>query len=327
MRCDWAVSNFANSARDEELTKNLINAQIYLPLSLVMSRRRNYCLEFDPNLRIHIALNKSTEAKTGFRSVVPDLPTPGSAPNSASVALRPIHMLKVVTKGDLRAHSLDDIERIIPWNSTQQALEFTDDAGQPRLVLADKAIVEKIYPASDIMTVLGFVPTHSIRPDDFEGHHYFVAPHAEGTGRNKVVTKKTEQGYTLVFHTLANAGRYDRYLLISLISDGIKKFGVIYATPEGILKLSLLYHTNYQRPIEPVNMYPMSATEITAGADKLVSKFSANLAELTLDDTHEQQVREYLRLLQSGVPVTPQSIPRIIPKPPPTDDFMSALGI
>lgn len=255
-----------------------VNRQIYHS----MSRQTNFDLKAPAGgLTVKIVLQKTTDECMSFTQTYPDEET--GQP-------RQVRTAKVLAINDVTPRSLEDVERVIPWNSVQKSHSYRDADGVPQLMCVEEALKGKVFTKSSVMAIVGILDASQIRPRMYDGSHYFL--NVQSDSKTKSAAKIDRQGYGLYYYLCRN---YEKVIFVKFISGEREKFAVIYADDE-CLMLSILIHETYQRAPPEVTMEPVaSEASGNAAAEKLIKIFS--LPELDpdmLQDSYELWIKQYL---------------------------------
>lgn len=275
-----------------------------------MSRQSKFTLKFKGGLAIKINIAKSSDPKTSLRQTFPD----------ESGENRSVRTVKVLAIDDVKPQSLEDIEKVIPWNAVQTSYPYRDEEdGHERLLHLDDKVRCKIFTKSEFMNFIGFLDNGEITPNMYAGDHYFLKIQVDT--KSKKACKVDEQGYSLLYYILAE---HDKAGMVKFISGDREKFGVIYRVGDGLM-LSLLIHNNFQRAAPEVERIPL--LKATALADKMLSNFSLRGfdPEMT-NDRYEAMLKTYIDEL-THIAAGGKIKPRLKIKTPVSfeDDFFSQL--
>lgn len=285
-----------------------------------MSRATKYTLELTlPNgqkMKGGIKIGKSTDAPTSFTQTYPD-------PQQASVAgaepdARRVRTAKVLTSGDIIPKKKGDIEKVIAWGDVQTSYVHRHADGETYLTV-DKKVRGDIFKRSTRMTGMGFVPSSEFAPHMFVGSHYFMTPQIER--KAKAPDEADHKFYTILYNTLA---KHPLSLLVKFVSGDREKYAVIYHHGE-ILMMSILIHTNYQRPAPQVQLMQVDQKKLDLMSAKVAKALAIQLELEKLVDVYESLLIEYIEKLKHAhrTGVKPTVTPRVVAKDP--DDLFDML--
>jgi non-homologous end joining protein Ku len=250
-----------------------------------MSRQTKFDLTFPQGgLSVKVGISKSSDAKTGLRQTYED-----EAGDN-----RQVRTAKVLTIDDVKPQSLEDIEKVIPWNAVQSSFPYRDEEdGQERLLKLDDKAQCQLFKKSNRMNVVGILDQTAVTPNMYSGDHYFLTIQVDS--KSKKAEKIDQQGYSLIFYILAEC---EKVVLVKFVSGDREKFGVIYRVGDGLM-LSVLIHSNYQREAPEVERLPMPKVMAKAHSEKMLAMFALRRLDAdTMMDKYEDSLKAYIEDLK-----------------------------
>jgi len=239
-----------------------------------MSRQTKYELMFPKGIKCAIALQKSTEATTGFKQGKDG---------------RSVRTIKVLTTDDAKPTSLEDIEELVEWGELQTYFPYRDESGEASLLEIDKKALQAMFKNSNSMKVEGTMTKTCVMPFMFTDSHYFV--NVQRNTKTKTLPAADLKVYTVIYHYLM---KKDLYLLVKFISSNREKYAVLYADPASSgIRMSILVHSTYQR--ERNGKYMTKVADPVMYGEKLFKEME--LSELDpedIKDDYEERVRKYI---------------------------------
>lgn len=269
-----------------------------------MSRQEKFDLKFsEGGLTAHIRIKKATEAKESF---------------SQTVEGRPVRTVRILAKEDVKANSVDDIERVLPWFGADSTYKYHDEDGQEQMLVIDKSIMDKLFMKSSTMNIIGFVDKNAISPRMYDGFHYFVELQVDS--KSKTTSINDRQAYSILHYVCVTE---QKCILVKYVSGDREKFALIYPDSDKLM-MSNLIHENYQR--DGVEVPREQIPNIDQFAKMLLDTFSIRkLDKNTLIDQYELKLKEYIESMKQAPGAV--KLPFKITTEPlnKADDFLSML--
>lgn len=198
---------------------------------------------------------------------------------------RPLNRIYVLGKlGTNGVHDVEDIERVVPWNSWQTYLNtgtsckpVLEEMSEDLQLLMEK---DKIKNKSKTIHSYSIHKLNTLKPYQFTGRHFHTYPH---TQKDKT-SKKNHTIYQVLYEFLM---QNDSYLKITYFSKG-EETGALYPD-NGVLRISGIHATN------DINN-PMMYVSVNVG-DKVISSSFAKFEKLvsSTEAYFELEWRDYMR--------------------------------
>jgi hypothetical protein len=262
----------------------------------LMSRQTKYHLKIGPRFSLKIALAKSFDTVSGFKQ--------GKDMNDGE-GPRVLKSVRVLAVDDAKPRTREDIEHIIDWGDIESFFPYRQSDGEIKLLKIDKTLVSKLFKNSDIMRVLNILSLNAISPKMVSGSHYFVNLQVDKKTRS--FDEREHKLYTIIFSGLEAS---ELCLLVKFISGEREKYAIIYPD-NGILMMSLLIHSTYQRDTPEFSLYGID--DPARYSTKLFNSLGdvlSHVDEDTLVDNYEKKIRTYIEdekaRADSGKPVPPK---------------------
>jgi non-homologous end joining protein Ku len=242
-----------------------------------MSRQEKFELKFPSGgLTVHIRIKKATEAKESFCQTVEG---------------RPVRTVRILAKDDVKANSVEDIEKVLPWFGGDSTYKYHDEDGLEQMLIIDKTIMDKLFMKSATMTIIGFIDQRAISPRMYDGYHYFMELQVDS--KSKTTSINDRQAYSILHGVCVIE---NKCILVKYVSGDREKFATVY--PDGDkLMMSNIIHQNYQR--EGSEIIREQIPDVAQYAKALLSKFALReLDKNILFDQYELKLKEYITSLK-----------------------------
>jgi non-homologous end joining protein Ku len=250
---------------------------------------RHYTLSLrgKKELTVKVTWYKTTDVPASFKMTHPD-PDTGE--------LRPVNTIRVLPKEvGVRPTNPDEVAVVVGWTDVTPCFVYKNEEGEEQKLPIDKKVIAELFPKSDKMKGVRFLPKDQFDFSDMSGDHYFIVPRVDS--KTKTSDPSDLQGYALLKTILSSK---KLVLVVKYVYYEREHTAVIYMKGDTMM-CSKLIGSNYHRaPPRIVCHEALANINVPkTAADRVAAALMAT--ELKPDmyaDDYEIQLKAYIKSLQ-----------------------------